>query len=217
MIVTRRLGKIGAAAAGIVALVLVSGCSSGSDAMSEDDIVDRVASAQREAPTFTFTWVTPGETDELTTTGAVRYDDDGEVVAMRLRTTDTNDQVTEEYRLVDGTMYTGTSEGRFTPAETAEAEQITSAWDWAAAAEAWGDPVSMSDEGTEEVDGVETTAYEVVFEDDESEEVTQTWWVDDEDRLLRFESGEGDGKSVGALTDYGQDVEISIPSDLIDD
>lgn len=193
MIVTRRLGKIGAAAAGIVALVLVSGCSSGSEAMSEDDIVDRVASAQREAPTFTFTWVTPGETDELTTTGAVRYDDDGEVVAMRLRTTDTNDQVTEEYRLVDGTMYTGTSEGRFTPAETAEAEQITSAWDWAAAAEAWGDPVSMSDEGTEEVDGVETTAYEVVFEDDESEEVTQTWWVDDEDRLLRFESGEGDG------------------------
>lgn len=217
MIAIRRLGRFGAVAAGIVALVLVSGCSSGSGAMSEDDIVDRVASAQREAPTFTFTWVAPGESGELTTKGAVRYDDDGEVEAMRLRTTDANDEVTEEYRLVDGTLYTGTSEGRFTPADEEEAEQVTSAWDWAKAAEAWGDPVSMSDEGTEEIDGVETTAYEVVFENDESEEITQTWWVDEEDRLLRFESGEGDGKSVGTLTDYGEDLEISIPDDLIDD
>jgi hypothetical protein len=216
MLFSRSPHRAGVAGLLIVLITVLSSCSSGTEAMTEDDIVERVASAQREAPTFTFTWVTPSETDELTTTGALRYDDEGELDAMRIRTTDASDEVTEDYRLIDGTLYTSTPEGRYTPAPEEEAEAIVNAWDWAAATEMWGKPKSVSEKSNEEVDGVETTAYEVVFEAD-SEDLTQTWWVDDKDRLLRFESGEGGVLSVGTVADYGQDVEITVPSDLIDD
>ncbi len=180
--------------------------------MGPDDIVDRVAAGYREAPTFSFTWDAPVRADDaVRSTGALEYDD-GEVAALRLRSTDAHGNVTEDYRYVDGTLYSRTSEGRFRV--EGDPAPLLEAWDWAQAAGHRGDPVTVEVLDEEEIDGVRTTPYRLTFD---GGDIVETWWVDDEDQMRRYESEVADGVMVGELTGYGEDVEITVPADLVDE
>lgn len=181
---------------------VLCGCASASDAsMTEETIQERVAAAQREARTFTFEWTEPegGTGSGVVTRGQIEYDDAGDVSALSL---DIGDGDTE-YRFVDDTLYKRSDGDEFSQAPDDEKEQVLQGWDWAAAAENDSKPQEIEDKGEDEVGGVTATEYELVFGDD-----TATWWVDDDDELVKFADEAGNECALG---DYGEPVDIPAP------
>ncbi|MGC5615400.1 hypothetical protein [Georgenia sp. Z1491] len=185
-------------------LLVLTGCG-GDEALTEDDAVERVATAMREAPTFSFEWTSDIPDAGTTTDGVVRYDDEGEVDLLSLTTRDHDGSVTLEVRLIDGTMYERTGgAGEYAVLDDEARANHIEGWDWAGATEAWGDPESMEEVGEADVEGTTTVEYEVDLGDQ-----VHRWWVDDEDRLLRIDTGPDGGD--GILRDWGEPVDVQVP------
>lgn len=198
-------------ATGTGLLVVVAGC--GHEPLTEDDIVERVATAQREAPSFEYEWTSlDGALGlEVTYEGVVRYDEDGEVELLSHTAIDEEGEFFEELRVVDGAVYSrspGTDE--FQVLDESEADDVIAAWDWAGAAEQFGTPEAVDEVGEADVEGTSTTEYEVTFS-----EVTQTWWIDDDDRLMRIRA-EDDGAAEGYLRAYGEEITVEVPDQVRD-
>lgn len=185
-----------------VAVALVAGCSSSHESqepLTDSDIQDRVAGAMREAGTYTFEWSDPptGGREETVTTGSVEYDDDGDVETLELATADG-----QQFRLVDGTMYRRADGADFQQVPESERSDVLTSWDWASAAESVPGLEDVTERGDDEIAGEPATEYELTYRDG-----TMTWWVGDDDRLLKWV----DGESGGTITDYGEPVDVTPP------
>lgn len=192
--------------AGAVSVVIgsLAGCASSTDYARErltaDNIGDRVAEAQRDAGTFSFEWTEPGTSDgaELVTTGELEYAD-GELVALAI----TMEEDDQEYRLVDDTLYGRSGDDEFGELGESAKADLVKAWDWADVAES-ETTKAVREVGTESVDGVTATEYEIELAD-----TTTRWWIDADDRLVKWANDEGETSAT--LTDYGDPVDISVP------
>lgn len=167
--------------------------------MTEADIQERVAGAMRDADSYSFEWADPatGEQGETVTTGSVEYDDNA------VETLDLDIAGGQQFRLVDGTMYSRVAGGDFQKVPDSERSAVLASWDWASAAEAVPGVKDVTELGDGEIDGEPATEYELTYRDG-----MMTWWVGDDDRLLKWV----DGTSEGTITDYGEPVDVTVPS-----
>lgn len=193
----------------VSAALMLGACSQGPSEMTEEDLVERVAEAMREAPQFQFTYAEDTGTGVVETEGSIAYDDEGAVESLHFRSTDEDGVLTEEYVLTEGTMYASTDGEAFSVVDDEEIGDVLLVWDWAEAMESYGQPQSLEVRGDSEViDGAETVEYEVTFEDH-----IEIWWIDAEDQMRQMAVEDYDLPHA-TLTDYGVEVQISEPDEV---
>lgn len=185
----------------VLIAVPLAGCS-GNDPLTADNIRQRVADAMREAKTFHFTWTSRNSSDEpITYQGQIEYRDNGKVLALEVTS---KQQGT--YRLVDGTMYhRPPGDGMFEKLAKDEKTQVVKVWDYAKAIESWPDPTKVRKKGEEDVGDEPTIRYELTMKRGE-EKWTVTWWIAEDDRLVRSKSTAQ--HTMGRITDYGEPIDI---------
>lgn len=186
-------------------LVLLGGCASAKstspgETMTAENIRDEVSTALRDAGTFRFEMTAPDPANEdadIETTGEIAYTDDGDVDALAFT------QPTDEYRFVDDVLYHRAGEDdEFQELDDNATDDFLTGWDWAAAVEEFPAVEELSEEGSDEIDGVETTKYEVTFPDR-----TETWWLDDDRRLIKQSTDDTESR----LSGFGEPVDITAP------
>lgn len=144
---------------------------------------------------------------DLEQTGTVMYEDD-EIVALDVTIRDNAERSVEREWVVDGEYWHARNE-HADPARSGAVppDELLAAWDWAQVQEDMtADASSIEEVGERTIDGVDTTGFEIT-----SDDRVETWWVDESDHLVEYESELEDGTTgTGTLFAYGETTEIEV-------
>ncbi|RCS60822.1 hypothetical protein [Microbacterium sp. JB110] len=193
--------RAGIALVPAVLLAALTGC--GPAVPSPENIGERTAAAIRDAGSVEFT-MTNGDLEQ---TGTVMYEDD-EIVALDVTIRDNAERSVEREWVVDGEYWHARNE-HADPARSGAVppDELLAAWDWAQVQEDMtADASSIEEVGERTIDGVDTTGFEIT-----SDDRVETWWVDESDHLVEYESELEDGTTgTGTLFAYGETTEIEV-------
>ncbi|WP_197517453.1 hypothetical protein [Microbacterium karelineae] len=179
-------------------VLALAGCGAGG--MTLDTIGETTAGAIRDAGSVRFTMTTGDETFE----GATTYEG-GEVSALHVEST-TPGAERDEW-IIDGEYWTNEGGGDARRSDAVTPDAFAASWDWAQVQEDLAASATAFEEvGGKDVDGTSTRGYELTADDR-----TETWWIDEDGRLLAYEFEFAEGTAGGGtLFDYGADSAIAV-------
>ncbi|WP_221584709.1 hypothetical protein [Microbacterium sp. G2-8] len=181
------------------ALTAVAGCSA--DDTTLETIGETTADAIRDAGSVQFRMTTPDESFE----GAAVYEE-GDVAAIHVATTTTGEE--KEEWVIDGEYWLEQPPTGPAQSDSIDPAEFAMIWDWAQVQEDFADAATDVEKvDAREIDGVMARGYELT-----SDDRTETWWIDDDGKMLEFEYVFEDGQTGGgSLFAYGDDIEITVP------